>query len=125
MATNDLTVTSNSISPLSGLLWLAAVVLLGVRRPSGAIVAGLSLTLMPALLTGFTLPFGLLTWDGLKTAQIPTILFGLGAVGLARQPDGIFQDISRRNYERRQRRRARKADRNPAPVVQAHVPVTP
>jgi ABC-type branched-subunit amino acid transport system permease subunit len=110
LATNDLTITNNSISPLAGLLWLAGVVLLGVRRTSGAIAAGLLLTLMPALFGGFTLPFDLLHWSGTKSSEIPTILFGLGAVGLARQPDGIFQDIARANYERRQRRRDRRVD---------------
>jgi hypothetical protein len=47
-------------------------------------------------------------------------------VGLARQPDGIFQDIAKKNFERRQRRRARQVCAAPpvAPVggVVAEVP---
>jgi hypothetical protein len=93
------------------LLWLAGVVLLGIRRPLGAIVAGLFITLMPALLSGFTLPFDLAHWSGTRAAEVPTILFGLGAIALARQPDGVFQDLAKRNYERRERRRQRRLAR--------------
>jgi ABC-type branched-subunit amino acid transport system permease subunit len=111
LATNDIAITSNSVPPITGLLWLAGVVLLGIRRPAGAIVAGLFITLMPALLSGFTLPFDLAHWSGTRTAEVPTILFGLGAIALARQPDGAFQDIARKNFERRERRRQRHAAR--------------
>ena len=47
LATNDLSLTSNSVPPITGLLWLAGVVLLGVRRPAGAIVAGLFIGVCP------------------------------------------------------------------------------
>jgi branched-subunit amino acid ABC-type transport system permease component len=108
LATNDLSFTSQSINPTLGLLWLAGVVLLGIRKPAGAIAAGLVYTLMPGLLSGFTLPFDLAHWSGTRAAEVPTILFGLGAIALARQPDGIFQEISKKNYERRARRRDRR-----------------
>jgi branched-subunit amino acid ABC-type transport system permease component len=111
LATNDIAITSNSTPPITGLLWLAGVVLLGIRRPLGAIVAGLFITLMPALLSGFTLPFDLAHWSGTRAAEVPTILFGLGAIALARQPDGVFQDLAKRNYERRERRRQRRLAR--------------
>ncbi|HEY3669589.1 MAG TPA: ABC transporter permease [Acidimicrobiia bacterium] len=111
LATNDIAITSNSVPPITGLLWLAGVVLLGIRRPAGAIVAGLFITLMPALLSGFTLPFDLAHWSGTRAAEVPTILFGLGAIALARQPDGVFQNIARQNYERRERRRQRRVRR--------------
>jgi branched-subunit amino acid ABC-type transport system permease component len=109
LATWDASFTSNSVFPIAGLLWLAGVVLLGIRRPAGAIVAGLLLTLLPGLLSGFTLPFDLATWSGSRASEVPTILFGLGAIALARQPDGIFQDLAKRNFERRERRRRRRA----------------
>ena len=108
LATQDVSITSNSVPPIAGLLWLAGVVLLGIRRPAGAIVAGLFLGVMPALLTGFTLPFDLAHWSGTRASEVPTILFGLGAIGLARQPDGIFQNVARQNFERREKRRQRK-----------------
>jgi branched-subunit amino acid ABC-type transport system permease component len=109
LATNDIAITSNSVPPITGLLWLTGVVLLGIRRPAGAIVAGLFIGVMPALLNGFTLPFGIGTWSGTRASEVPTILFALGAIGLARQPDGVFQDLARRNFERRERRRQRRA----------------
>ena len=113
LATTQVTITSGATGslpyPLVGLLWLAVVVVYGVRRPAGAVVGGLVIALFPAILSGgFTLPFHLLSWSGTQATEIPTALFGLGAVFLARQPDGTFQDIARRNFERRERHRQRK-----------------
>jgi branched-subunit amino acid ABC-type transport system permease component len=114
LATTQVNITSGTTGslpyPLVGLLWLAVVVVYGVRRPAGAIVGGLVIALFPALLSGgFTLPFHLLSWSGTQATEILTALFGLGAVFLARQPDGSFQDIARRNFERRQRRQQRRS----------------
>jgi branched-subunit amino acid ABC-type transport system permease component len=113
LATTQVTITSGTAGslpyPLVGLLWLAVVVVYGVRRPAGAIVGGLVIALFPALLSsGFTLPFGLMSWSGTQATEIPTALFGLGAIFLARQPDGLFQNIARQNFERRQRNQQRK-----------------
>ncbi len=66
LATNDLSFTSSSVDPFLGLLWLAGVVLFGIRKPAGAIAAGLLYTLMPGLLSGFTLPFDLAHWSGTR-----------------------------------------------------------
>jgi ABC-type branched-subunit amino acid transport system permease subunit len=123
LATNDIAITSNSVPPITGLLWLAGVVLLGIRRPAGAIVAGLFIGIMPALLNGFTLPFDLATWSGTRASEVPTILFGLGAIGLARQPDGVFQDFARKNFERRERRRQRRSAAATAEVATDHARV--
>jgi hypothetical protein len=77
----------------------------------------LVISLFPALLSsGFTLPFHLLSWSGTQATEIPTALFGLGAVFLARQPDGSFQDIARRNFERRQRKQQRKDGLSAVPL---------
>lgn len=105
LVTYDQSITTTSVSPLSGLLWLAAVVLFGVRRPAGAIAGGLMFALFPGLLSGFTLPFDLAHWSGSQAGEVPTILFGLGAIALARQPDGMFQAFARRNFEWRTRRK--------------------
>jgi branched-subunit amino acid ABC-type transport system permease component len=114
LATYDLSFTSSSVDPFLGLLWLAGVVLLGIRKPAGAIAAGLVYTLMPGLLSGFTLPFDLAHWSGTRAAEVPTILFGLGAIALARQPDGIFQQIAAANFARRERRRRKRQATVPA-----------
>ena len=42
--------------------------------PIGAISAGLVLALVPGLLNGFTLPFGLASWAGSPAGEVPAIL---------------------------------------------------
>jgi branched-chain amino acid transport system permease protein len=66
---------------LLGLVWLAVVVTIGIRSIPGAAVAGLTLAFVPALFARY-LP---LSW-----AQLPTALFGLGAVLAARNPGGVI-----------------------------------
>ena len=110
LATEQGSFTNTSVTTLSGLLWLAAVVLFGVRRPAAAVIAGLVIGVFPSLLSGgFALPFGLGSWSGTQASEIPTILFGLGAIFLARNPDGSLQGMARRNFQRRERARRRKA----------------
>ena len=93
------TVTSspfgNTTAPTEiGLFWLAAVVTFGIRRPAGALLAGLFSSLGPSL-------FGRITdWNNsLHTAtQSPyflPILFGIGAVSLAREPDGVLAQTAK------------------------------
>jgi branched-chain amino acid transport system permease protein len=73
-------------SLLVGLVWLAVVVTVGVRATSGALVAGLAFAIVPAAFAYIHL-----NWIG----YLPTALFGLGAIGLAREPRGfIFQLLS-------------------------------
>jgi branched-chain amino acid transport system permease protein len=62
-----------------GVVWLAALVTIGVRSNVAALVAGLTFTMLPALALAY-LP----SWTG----QIPAILFGAGAIGVAKFPDG-------------------------------------
>jgi branched-chain amino acid transport system permease protein len=64
-----------------GVVWLAVLVTIGVRSNVAALIAGLSFTLVPALFQAY-LP----SW----TAQIPPVLFGLGAIGVAKFPDGTL-----------------------------------
>jgi branched-chain amino acid transport system permease protein len=68
-------------STLGGVIWLAVLVTMGIRSNVAALVAGLTFTLLPAIATTY-LP----TWF----AQLPPLLFGLGAIGIARYPDGVF-----------------------------------
>jgi branched-chain amino acid transport system permease protein len=62
-----------------GVIWLAALVTIGVRSNVAALVAGITFTMLPALALAY-LP----SWTG----QIPPILFGAGAIGVAKFPDG-------------------------------------
>lgn len=100
--------SGQSIPPLAGLMWLTVVVVVGVDRPAAAVLGGLGLVLFPGLMgAGFTTPFDLFTWNGLESAYLPAILFGLGAIDLARNPDGILDRVSRTLYLRRVKRRGR------------------
>ncbi len=85
---------SNSTAPAaSGLLWLATVVLFGVRRPGAAALAGIFAAATPVIIqSGFHwwswVPT-FLSWNGTRSSEIPLVVFGLGAVALARHPEGV------------------------------------
>ncbi len=103
------TSVNNTTTPAAtGLLWLATVVLFGIRRPIAAAWAGLASAMTPVLIgSGFHwwswVPTWL-SWRGTPSSEIPLILFGLGAVTLARNPDGFLAANARQRYERRLRR---------------------
>jgi len=80
LGTYQLQLGPADVATLVGFVWLAVVVTVGWRRPFEALVAGLVFTLMPAAFT---------VWLPDSWSQVPTVLFGLGAVGLAQAPDGI------------------------------------
>jgi ABC-type branched-subunit amino acid transport system ATPase component/branched-subunit amino acid ABC-type transport system permease component len=121
------TSASSSATPaIDGLLWLATVVLFGIRRPAAAALAGVaSATSTVIIQSGFHwwswVP-SWLSWNGTQSTEIPLILFGLGAVGLARDPDGFISHTAAQRHLRRQRRLARNAATNaglPAGVADA------
>jgi ABC-type branched-subunit amino acid transport system ATPase component/branched-subunit amino acid ABC-type transport system permease component len=105
---------SNTATPaIDSLLWLATVVLFGIRRPAAAVLAGIVSASAPVIIgSGFHwwswVPTWL-SWNGTQSTEIPLILFGLGAVGLARDPDGFLSHTSGQNHARRMRRAARRA----------------
>jgi ABC-type branched-subunit amino acid transport system ATPase component/branched-subunit amino acid ABC-type transport system permease component len=110
LATAQGSVSNNSTPAITGLIWLASVVLMGIRRPGAAVVAGIVSAASPVLLrNGFHWPFlpSFLDWDGTKSTDIPAILFGIGAVQLARNPDGIFAITAAQNRARRDKRASR------------------
>jgi ABC-type branched-subunit amino acid transport system ATPase component/branched-subunit amino acid ABC-type transport system permease component len=104
------TISRDSAQPLVGLIWLAVLVTFGVRRPGGALIAGLAFAGTATLfhwigedfLTGV---FHDLTSD---TAASPatasyfvSILFGLGAINLAKNPDGLLAFVGHQRLDRR------------------------
>jgi ABC-type branched-subunit amino acid transport system ATPase component len=99
------------------------VVLWCVRRPAGAIVAGLSAALIPALLSGgFHWPDAVptwLSWQGTKSVWIPEVLFGLGATQMAKDPNGILSFNAALARKRRNRRAPKPTE---APAVSAAAP---
>jgi ABC-type branched-subunit amino acid transport system ATPase component/branched-subunit amino acid ABC-type transport system permease component len=80
----------NTTAPTeAGLFWLAVVVTFGIRRPGGALLAGLFYGVGTSLFGRVT------TWNGTLHAATQSpyflpILMGLGAIGLAREPDGVL-----------------------------------
>jgi branched-chain amino acid transport system permease protein len=79
-------ITLNSALPanyetVGGLLLIATVVTLGIRSNTAALLAGLAFIMIPALVQSY-LP----GWVG----QVPPMLFGLGAIGIAQSPDGVL-----------------------------------
>src|SRR5215469_7104266 len=102
-----------------GLVWLAAAILWGVRRPLGAILAGLFSAVFPALLSnGFHWPSwvpSFLSWHGTQSVSLPSVLFGIGAINMAQDPEGILSLI--RNQRARRRQAAAKARTAPATPV--------
>jgi branched-chain amino acid transport system permease protein len=98
--------TPQQFSVLIGVVWLAVVVTWGVRSIAGALLAGLTYAILPQLAS-----------EHLSGAwlELPTVLFGLGAIGLAREPRGVVHQIVHGRRERQQRRSARRAasDRTP------------
>ena len=94
--------TPQQYSVLIGVVWLAVVVTWGVRSIAGALLAGLSFAVFPQLAS-----------EHLSGAwlELPTVLFGLGAIGLAREPRGVVHQIVHGRRERQRKRKARQADR--------------
>ncbi len=83
--------STSTAPPTVGLIWVALAVLFGVRRPGGALLAGLTLAAGTAVFKSLAsiLPGG--TVDILVTSvYFVPILSGLGAINLAQQPDGIL-----------------------------------
>jgi branched-chain amino acid transport system permease protein len=64
----------------AGLVWLAVVVTLGVRSIAGAAIAGLAFSLLPGVFQ---------TYVPARWGEVPAILFGLGAISVAKDPDGV------------------------------------
>lgn len=89
-----------SFDTLTGIVWLAVVVTLGVRTSVGPLLAGIVFVVFPELISTWHLPH----WAG----QLPPLLFGLGAIGLAREPRGAVAQTSDQWIRLGQRLRSRR-----------------
>jgi len=85
--------TNSAAPPLVGLFWLALAVTFGIRRPGGALLAGL------AFAAGTAMFHWISSWSFLSGGDVQAlitsvyfvpILSGLGAIQLAQNPDGIL-----------------------------------
>ena len=70
-----------NFATLVGVIWLAVLVTQGIRSNMAALIAGLAFTVFPALVQAHLSP---------QWGNIPPILFGLGAIALAKNPDGVL-----------------------------------
>ncbi|MER5998321.1 ATP-binding cassette domain-containing protein [Nonomuraea angiospora] len=83
-------ITATDLPAFSGFVWLAVVVLQGVRRVGGAVLGGLIAVAVPELLA---------TWG--VSAHVGAILFGAGGVILAKHPDGVLTQLAELRHRRR------------------------
>ena len=86
LAMETLTAQPSSYATFLGLVWLAVVVTLGVRSVTAAALAGMAFTLLQGVVT---------TYVPVRWGEIPQILFGLGAIGVARSPEGAVLHTGR------------------------------
>jgi ABC-type branched-subunit amino acid transport system ATPase component/branched-subunit amino acid ABC-type transport system permease component len=77
-------VTNGDHTAQEGLIWLAVVVAFGVRRPGGAVMAALVYGVGPHFFDQYVT----------HSQYLPTMLFGLGGIGLAKNPEGFLTDTA-------------------------------
>jgi branched-chain amino acid transport system permease protein len=70
-----------SFDTVTGLVWVAVVVMNGVRSVPAALVAGVGYAVIPAVFQAY-LPA--------SVAELPAALFGIGALAAVSSPDGIL-----------------------------------
>jgi branched-subunit amino acid ABC-type transport system permease component/ABC-type branched-subunit amino acid transport system ATPase component len=117
-------VTNSTYTTIIGLTWLAIVVLWGIRRPSAAIAAGMGYTLFNGVLSaGFH--FSFISWSGTQSVWLPQVLFGLGAVTMAQNPDGILSLQEEQSFRRKQKKKAKQALLATATPAAPVIPTTP
>ena len=80
-----------------GFFWLSSAVVFGIRRPAGAVLAGLAGALTPEFVSWFS-----------SGALLPAVLFGFAAVNLAQNSDGILGIFATEKARSQQRRAARR-----------------
>jgi ABC-type branched-subunit amino acid transport system ATPase component len=84
------------------LVWLAVAVTFGIRRPGGALLAGLAFACSQQVFIWLgqdVLP-GAFT-DLTTSTYFTPILFGLGAINLAKNPDGVLALVGHQRLEKR------------------------
>ena len=87
LALSQTTFQPGEFATFAGIVWLAVLVTIGIRSTAAALIAGLALVMPPALLQAYA-P----SW----TANLVPVFFGLGAIAVARYPDGVLAEQGRR-----------------------------
>lgn len=110
--------TNLSAPPLLGLVWLAVAVTFGIRRPGGAVIAGIVFAAIPVVLSGIGAEWSGAPWEWLPDSvrhvvgnpELAALLFGIGAVSLAREPDGVLAETAKGLRSRRLKRASPQAE---------------
>jgi len=98
----NFSISRSTIPPLLGLIWIAIAVTFGIRRPGGALLAGLAFACSAQIFEWIGTDFLGGTVQELTTSQYFTpILFGLGAINLAKNPDGLLALVGHQRLEKR------------------------
>ncbi len=105
-------ITNGDHTATEGLIWLAVVVAFGVRKPGGAVMAALVYGMAPHFFDQYIT----------HSSYLPTMLFGLGGIGLAKNPEGWLADTAE---EFRKRGRNFMAKRAAPAAVPAEAAATP
>jgi branched-chain amino acid transport system permease protein len=109
LAMYSLLALPTSYTVYTGLAWLAVLVTIGYRSIVAAIVAGLAFTLVPGIFE---------TYLSGSWGNVPTLLFGIGAIGLIIDPDGSVtmqaRNLEHLMYRLRKRRQSAVAGVAPA-----------
>jgi branched-chain amino acid transport system permease protein len=79
LAMSQLSALPGNFATLGGIIWLAVLVTAGIRSTMAALAAGMMFTVLP----GVVLEYLPASWG-----QVPPVLFGLGAILVAKNPDG-------------------------------------
>ena len=94
----------DNFSVYFGFVLLTVIVTIGIRSNFAAIVAGLSFVMFPQLLE---------EWLSPKWIQLTPILFGIGAIQLAKHPNGVLVEQMHENGRKISRLVRRLSGRGP------------
>ncbi len=98
--------SDKSAPPYVTLFWLSLAVTFGIRRPGGALLAGMALACSPAVfhwLASDILPQGSVS-DLVGSTYFVPILAGLGAINLAQEPDGVLALVGQQRLAKRRKK---------------------
>jgi len=102
----------SNYATLAGLVWLAILVTTGIRSNPAAMLAGLTFTFIPAIF---------LNYVPVRWGSVPPALFGLGAIFVARNPDGVVSYYARQVQALFSSRRGDSPEPTPEPAAMAAV----
>lgn len=110
LAMDQNTAQPGSYATFLGLVWLAVVTAMGVRSITAALVSGMSFSLLPGVFASYV---------PTRWGEVPTVLFGLGAIGVARNPEGVISQNGRKIRQLLASMATRGGDSPPPPPVAA------